>query len=150
MRPFRFNLEKVLEYRRQLEDQARLALARAQAARDAQAAALARVEAAMEANDAAMEAKKNPTSGEIWLWRAYRERLLLDRDQARALLVEREKELTTCRTQAIERSKDRKLLEKLKTNKAIRHAREALRAEQKENDEMATLRFGRDVADARS
>ena len=46
-----------------------------------------------------------------------------------------------CREAAVARSKERKLLDKLKTKKAARHVIEQNIAEQNENDEMASVRY---------
>lgn len=138
-KPFVFRLEKVLEYRRQLEDQARMALAEAQARHDAQQKLLAEVEAMLAAHmeqgfgDAA-------TQADIWLWMRYRE--ALERDVA-AAIVELDRLasiLQNCRQEAVLRSREKKLLEKLKDRQAGKHHVAANLEEQKEFDEMATLR----------
>lgn len=139
-KPFVFRLEKVLEYRRQLEDQARMALAQAKAAHDAQQQVLADIEASLAAHlakgfgDAA-------TQADIWLWMRYRE--ALERDVA-AAVVELDRLasiLQTRRQEAVLRSRDRKLLEKLKDRQARKHHVAENLDEQKEYDEMATIRY---------
>lgn len=140
VKPFVFRLEKVLEYRRQLEDQARMALAKAKAAHDAQKLALDDIEARLAAHlakgfgDAA-------TQADIWLWMRYRE--ALERDVA-AAVVELERLasiLQSCRQEAVLRSREKKLLEKLKDRQAGKHHVAENLEEQKEYDEMATLRY---------
>ncbi len=140
-KPFRFNLERVLDIRVQFEERARMELAKAMAAVAAKERELARLENEKAAREASMAQKPDLTPDDLWLWRAYRERLEQDINQARRQLAELEEARERCRRTAVVRSKDRKLLDKLKTNKARRHAIEENIAEQKENDEMASVRY---------
>ncbi|EGB15259.1 flagellar export protein FliJ [Pseudodesulfovibrio mercurii] len=139
-RPFHFKLDKVLDYREQLEEQARGALARAQVARDAQADRLADLERRLAAHLAA-QAESRTSANDMWLWRQYRDALSQDVSIARVELNGLELKLQRCRAEAVERSKDRKLLEKLKQTQAKRHHDQENAREEKENDEMATLRY---------
>lgn len=140
-RPFRFSLQRVLDYREQLEEQARLALAKAQHAYTAQSEQVKVLRQALAEHEGSLYAKGAPTAEELWLWRAYKQRLSQDLGQAEARLLDLAKKLNACRREAVERSKERKLLEKLKQNQAERHAQEEQYREQKEYDEMATLRY---------
>ncbi|WP_147822325.1 flagellar export protein FliJ [Salidesulfovibrio onnuriiensis] len=142
MKPFRFKLEKVLDYRGQLEDQAKAALSRAKAAHDEQEALVQDIAARFEAHKAKqLEATKSP--GDMWLWRQYRNALETDLAAARVRLRELALMLHKVREEAVRRSRDRKLLEKLKENQARKHYAEENLREQKENDEMATIRYER-------
>jgi flagellar FliJ protein len=138
-KPFVFRLEKVLEYRRQLEDQARMALAHAQAEHDSQQRIIADLHMRMTVH---MERgfPKNATQADIWLWTQYREALTKDIAAAQAELERLAQVLQTCREQAVLRSREKKLLEKLKDRQARKHHVEANLKEQKEYDEMATIR----------
>ncbi|EHJ48923.1 flagellar export protein FliJ [Solidesulfovibrio carbinoliphilus subsp. oakridgensis] len=140
-KPFRFNLERVLDIRAQLEERARMELGKAIAAHQLQAREVARLENELASRDASMTQKKNPAPLDFYLWRAYRERLVFDIRAGHAKLDELAEVRERCRVLAVSRSKDRKLLDKLKTNKARRHALEENIAEQKENDEMASVRY---------
>lgn len=140
-KPFRFNLERILDLRIQLEDRAKMELAKAIAAALEQRKALDNLIRELDARDASMSQKKTLTPGELWLWRAYRERLVQDIEAATARLQELIEARERCRRTAVVRSKDRKLLDKLKSNKAKRHAIEQGIEEQKENDEMASVRY---------
>jgi flagellar FliJ protein len=130
----------VLDYREQLEEQAKGALARAQAARDAQAEKLAGLEARFEAHMAA-QAESRTSANDMWLWRQYKDALSQDISVARVELNSLELKLQRSRTEAVERSKDKKLLEKLKQTQAKRHHDQENAREEKENDEMSTIRF---------
>lgn len=140
-KPFRFNLERILDIRTQLEERARMELAKAIAAHQLQEREVNRLKNELVAREASMAQKKDPSPGDFWLWRAYRERLVQDIGQAETKLAELAKERERCREAAVARSKDRKLLDKLKTKKADRHAIEQTIAEQNENDEMASVRY---------
>jgi flagellar FliJ protein len=62
-------------------------------------------------------------------------------EEARFAVARIEIEVTRCRKQAVERAKERKLLEKLKSTQAVKYVREQNLREQKEFDEMATIRY---------
>jgi len=142
-RPFLFKLEKILEYRRQLEDQAKLALS---LTRQQIAEQNLRVEALhkdLEACLLELSRIKQMTQPELWLWSGWRKRLELDKKQAQAKLVELQKLAETRRLELVTKAKDRKLLEKLRAKQAEKHGQEEQRKEQKEFDETGTLRYGR-------
>jgi len=138
-KPFSFKLEKVLDYRAQLEEQAKGELAKAQRVRDAQAAAVAGLEARF-AEHRAREVESRKSVNDMWLWRQYNEALQKDLARERSVLQTLESKLQKRREEAVERSKDRKLLEKLKETQARKYNEEASAREAKENDEMAAIR----------
>jgi len=139
-KPFKFKLDKVLDYREQLEEQAKAALASARAARDAQANMVAGFEERL-ATHLAREGESRKSSNDMWLWRQYKEALEQDISIARIKLNSLELKLQQCRTQAVERAREKKLLEKLKSTQAKKHHDEESAREEKENDEMATIRY---------
>jgi flagellar FliJ protein len=139
-KPFRFKLDKVLDYREQLEEQAKGALARARAARDAQAEKLGDLEARLAAH-LETETESRKSANDMWLWRQYKDALSQDISIARVELNSLELKLQRSRTEAVERSRDKKLLEKLKQTQAKRHHDQENAREEKENDEMSTIRF---------
>ena len=139
--PFRFNLQRVLEYRGQLEEQAKLALATALRAVTDQEGRIKALADEIRENERAITQKKTVTPAEMWLYRTYKERLLQDVAQARIKLEGLKNELNMRRTEAVARSKERKLLEKLKSNQAVNYAREESLKEQNGFDEMATIRY---------
>jgi flagellar protein FliJ len=139
-RPFHFNLQKVLDYRTQLEDQAKLELAKAQRAFQEQAAVTRALAAALGAHQESFAREGNLSAARIWLWRAYKDRLDEDLAQARITEAQLAQDVRTRRAELVERAKERKLLEKLKQNQGKRHELEENRLEQAQYDEMATLR----------
>lgn len=139
-RPFRFSLQKVLEYREQLEEQAKLAFSRALSEHDLQAEVVARLKEAMARHEARWFAEPM-SAADIWLWRMYRQRLNEDIKDAEAELARLRRVMDERRNDLVEKSKDRKLLERLKSNQAMEHYRQENLKEQREFDEMATLRY---------
>jgi flagellar FliJ protein len=139
-RPFTFSLEKVLDYRGQLEEQAKLALAKAQQAYSAQVEHAQGIRDAIERHEAALY-ENDPTPQDMWLWRNYKARLVQELKDAERRMLELAQNVNRRRREVVHRSKDRKLLEQLKTKQKRRHDEEEELREQKEFDEAATLRF---------
>ena len=138
---FRFKLQRVLDYRTQLEEQARIALAKALHEQRVQADFLADLRKRLEVHETKLYAEKELTVDDIWLWRLYKDRLKLDIKTAESRLFALVKKVDRCRRELVVKSKDRKLLEKLKTNQAVKFRVEENLKEQGEVDEMATLRY---------
>ncbi len=139
-RPFTFPLQRVLDYRGQLEEQAKMALGKAQHAYSKQVDLVQGVRASIERHEAELY-EKDPSPQDLWLWRNYKARLVQELKDAERRMLELAQEVNRCRREAVNRSKDRKLLEKLKTKQKIRHDEEEELREQKEFDEAATLRY---------
>lgn len=137
---FSFKLEKVLDYRGQLEEQAKSALAAAQAKYDAQVRVVDDLVSRLKAH-MAKERESQKSTNDMWLWRQYKDALEQDISQARYRLSELELNLHKRRQEAVEKSRDKKLLEKLKQTQAKKHHEEESAREEKENDEMATIRY---------
>lgn len=138
-KPFVFKLEKVLEFRKQAEEQASMALAQAIHLHQEQK----RVVFSVEENIVAHQRKQYEMNGanEMWLWRQYDDALKTDLATAKSRMKQLALNLQKCRTEAVNKSKERKLLEKLKENQAKKYHEEENLKEQKEYDEMATIRF---------
>ena len=142
-RPFIFGLEKILDYRTQLEDQAKLALSKARQDMQEQARRLEALDRDLEACLAEMSGIKQMTQPELWLWSGWRKRLELDKKEAQAKLAALKRLVEERRIELVAKSKDRKLLEKLRAKQAEKHGQEEQRKEQNAFDETATLRYGR-------
>lgn len=141
--PFVFRLEKILDYRTQLEDQARLALSKARQDLQDQVARVEALERDLAACLAEMSRLKQMTQPELWLWSGWRKRLELDKKEAQAKRTHLERLVEERRIELVNASKDRKLLEKLRAKQAEKHGQEEQRKEQNAFDETATLRHGR-------
>ncbi|KHK01238.1 flagellar export protein FliJ [Desulfovibrio sp. TomC] len=140
-KPFRFNLERVLDVRTQLEERAKMEFGKAMAACTEKKQQIHRLENEKNARESSMSQKAVVTPEELWLWQAYRTRLVDDIRQAHVQLAELDEVRERCRRTLVTRAKDKKLLDKLKSNKAERHAQEERLAEQNENDDMASIRY---------
>lgn len=140
VKPFKFKLEKILGYREQLEDQAKMALAKAQHEYNTQEQAVNAITKKLETHIVKGQGS-NPDQNDIWLWQNYKQALEEDLAQAQIRLQELALNLQNSRQDAVEKSKDRQLLDKLKTNQAQKHNAQELLKEQKEHDEMATVRY---------
>ncbi|NDV25891.1 flagellar export protein FliJ [Desulfovibrio sp. JC010] len=138
-KPFVFKLEKVLEFREQAEEQAKLALAEALRLHQEAKKKLWAVEELVVAHRKTRS--ENRTADEVWLWQQYDMALQEDLVAAQNRLKQLALNLQKCRAEAVKKSKDRKLLEKLKENQAKKYHEEESLKEQKEYDEMATIRF---------
>lgn len=139
-RPFRFNLQKVLDYRAQVEDQAKQALAKAEQAHQTARARVENLQATLAAHLDAMS-RDALSAADIWLGQNYAKRLAGDLALAHQNEARLAQDVILRRQELVEKAKERKLLEKLKETQAERHAREENRKEQAEFDEMATLRY---------
>lgn len=143
--PFRFSLQRVLDFRQQLEEEAKIELAKAQRTYQSLVAKVRSLRESIDAHEKAMYQGERITPQDMWLWRAYRERLDADLQQAELEMLQQAKVVNRARRALVNRAKDRRLLEKLKQNKMVRHVHEEAHREQKENDEIATLRYQRDA-----
>ena len=144
-RPFHFKLEKILEYRRQLEDQAKLALSLVRRQIAEQNMLVETLQKDLEACLVSIGKLKQMTQPELWLWTGWRDRLELDKKQAQAKLTQLQQLAETRRLELVAKAKDRKLLEKLRAKQAEKHVQEEQRKEQKQFDETGTLRHGRTI-----
>jgi len=142
-RTFHFKLERILEYRRQLEDQAKLALSLTRKKISEQNQILEDLHRDLDACLLEMSRSRQMTQSELWLWTGWRRRLELDKNQAQAKLTELRQLAEARRLELVARARDRKLLEKLRAKQAEKHVQEEQRKEQKEFDETGTLRYGR-------
>lgn len=144
-RGFRFPLERVLDYRRQQEDQARMAVARALAAHRARQAELDGLRQTLERHMASLYGGAQITENDLWLWRRYRVRLEEDITLAERKLMQLGRELTQARQDLVARAREKKLLERLRAVQELAYRTSENQKEQRESDEMATLRYGREA-----
>lgn len=137
---FQFKLEKVLDYRKQLEEQAMQDLARARQAEQLEKERQANMRLDLAAQRITLNACINDAS-ERWLVTSYIGSLEIDiKDSMRVLEIIAE-EISRRQAELVARAQDRQLLEKLKEKEAKRHAHEEKLKEQRNNDETATIRF---------
>jgi len=139
MAPFKFKLQQVLEYRNQLEDQAKLELSEVQIKYERQVTRVDGLRAALADNLSLMCSTCDPA--QTWIIRNFLQGVRQDISTAEHRLLTLAQELHTARQELTEKSQEKKLLEKLKENQAKRHAHEEKTKEQQQLDETATLRF---------
>lgn len=137
---FKFRLEKVLEYRKQLEKQAMQAMAEARRAEEYEKERLARLEAEFAAQRANLHAKV-ADAGERWLISSYMNALGGDIFGSKERLAIIAEEIVRRQADLVAKAQDRQLLDKLKDRQALRHAHEEKLKEQRDNDETATIRY---------
>lgn len=139
-RPFVFRLEHVLQHRQMLEEQARIELAMAQGDYQAQVRLLDGLRLKVNDMEKRLRSRTDLSAEELWLWTSYREHLLQEIERNDFLLQRHAARVAECRTELVQRAKDLKVLERLKTKQAVEYHVEQKRKEQKELDEAASLR----------
>lgn len=138
---FRFNLQKVLDYRVSLQEKSQQEFALARKKHQEQASLLEKLKQELEQARQEIRKKENQTQAGIWLWNQFIDRLEFDLKQAEARLKELTREVDLRRKTLIKTSKDKKIIEKLKYNQKMKFDHEQEKNEQKEFDEMAVVRY---------
>lgn len=139
MPPFRFRLQQVLEYREQLENQAQMVFGQAQAAYDRQIEVIAALRVQLAENETKLY--EQLSQGERWLLENFKKGIEQDIAGAENHLLELAQQLNRARMDLVQKSQDKKLLDKLKEKQARQHAEEERAKEQLQFDETATLRY---------
>ena len=137
---FKFKLQQVLNYRGQLEDQAKMALGRALnelAVRQKYVDDL-QVELVAQLSKGYNDGIR--TVDERWMQDNYIRRLKEDLKKAKHRLGETEILVHRCRSELMHRSQDRQLLDKLRDKQRERYNHEESQKEQYALDEMAGIR----------
>ncbi len=141
---FHFRLEKVLAYRKQREEQAQMALAEALARYRDQNRRMAMLKEEFTAAQDELAYKKSISQNDFWLWGNYKAGMMKRIEDAQLLLRQIGQEVVRCRENVIQRSKEHKILEKLKENQASLYEHKQKQLEQKELDEITQLRRTRE------
>lgn len=138
--PFRFRMQKVLDYRAQLEEEAKVRLADAERglreSRERLNAVLGELARAEERFRADLL-----QSGERWLHEQYLKGLRNDRAVTELQCRMREQLVEEARALLAARAMERKLLEKLKERQRAQYLHAERLQEQHFNDEISTLRY---------
>ncbi|SHN70650.1 flagellar export protein FliJ [Desulfovibrio litoralis] len=142
MSKFQFNLEQVLKYRVQLEEQASIQHAQAKQAHDIKKAELEELKQLLQNHEKEWSNKIEFSPSELWLARHYETALKEDINITTENVTALYRELERCRNELIKKAQERELLEKLKLKQAERYEYEERQKELKINDETATLRYG--------
>lgn len=139
--PFRFKLQKVLDYREQLEEEAKAHLA--QCEQRLQQACAIFDKTSEEIRQAEEKRRSTPLmdNADRWLHEQYIKGLHADLAQAALQKRMQEQLVDEARQLLAVRAIDKKLLEKLKERHRQQYLHEASQKEQRVNDETATLRY---------
>lgn len=139
--PFRFNMQRVLDYRAQLEEEAKIGFAQAQRRHTEAREALERLRTELSVQEARLYGEVIESPGERWLLEGFVRGLKADaaatetRVQSLALAQEQARKVLATR------ATEKKLLEKLKERRQKQYVLEERLKEQHFNDEIATLRY---------
>lgn len=139
--PFRFSLQKVLDYREQLEEEARNRFALVQRQYREARALLESLTSELQTQEERLYGQVIDNAGERWLLESFIKGLRADvastTEKVQHLRVTRDE----MRRILAARSMDKKLLEKLKERKYRQYLLDERLKEQRFNDEIATLRY---------
>jgi len=139
--PFHFKMQKVLDYREQLEEEAKVDLAHKQKLLEEARELFERLKAELrQSEDHLFESALVPQQ-ERWLLEQYVKGLKGDVAQAALQARMQEQLVDEARKLLAARAIERKLLDKLKERQKQQYLREEQLKEQRVNDETATLRY---------
>lgn len=141
MAGFKFSLEKILTYREQLENEAKMEFAKVQTKLIAEKKRYADLK-----NEEILYEKKlaaTPLSdlGERWLLDNYLRAVRADIVQTQLNIAKLDEELKEAQRHLAEKAKDKKIMEKLKEKHFELFKRQEHEKEQREFDEIASIRF---------
>ena len=139
--PFRFKLQKVLDYREQMEEEAKVRLAEATMRHDEAVRALQQAQQALEAERQHQTVDPLMSAAERWVSDQYIKGLTNDvqmADMQERMTAQVQEE---ARKMLAIRALDRQMLDKLKDRQRRNYQHEELQKEQHFNDEIATIRF---------
>ena len=138
--PFRFNMQKALDYREQLEEEAKMRLAKAESDLRKGEERLEKLKREFQTEQEAA-AGKLMSNSELWLHDQYIKGLRQDIAEAAMQTRMLRQIAEEARRNLAQRSIDKKLLEKLKERKKRQYHQAELKQEQYFNDEIATIRY---------
>ena len=139
--PFRFSLQKVLDYREQLEEEAKNRFALVQRQYREAKAQLAALSSELATQEARRYGQVIDNAGERWLLESFIKGLRADIEATTARVQNLRATRDEMRKILAARSMDKKLLEKLKERKYRQFLLDERLKEQRFNDEIATLRY---------
>lgn len=139
--PFQFKLQKALDYREHLEEEAKMRLGAAEKALEESRLHLAKLQDEMRACEEKIANGPFMQSGERWLMEQYQKGLRADIAAAEMNVRMKTQIVQEARNVLSARAIDKKMLEKLKERQKGQFIRQEQLTEQHFNDEIATLRY---------
>ena len=128
--PFHFSMQKVLDYREQLEEEAKVRLAKAEQQRNE-----------LLEQEERLYTHPPSNAGERWLLEHFVKGLKADMAATAVQLRAAENMVEESRRILAQRAMDRKILDKLKERQKQHYMHDERMKEQRFNDEIATLRY---------
>lgn len=119
------------------------ALAQARARREAEAIRLEQLKSERGLHMARLQDSAALDGAERWLIQNYVRALHIEIEESAALLLRLEEEVALRHKELVSKAQERDLLDKLKAKQARRFAEEEKLREQRDNDETATIRYGK-------
>ena len=144
---FHFKLEQVLTYRRNLEEQAQLNLAKVKTILDNFKRQLVNLKTERLAfiDNLEERKKKSVPAPEFSFYMECIETKEAEIEEQNTVVEKQKSIIEKARFALFERVKERKVIEKLREKGLQEYTKESIRKEQNELDEKATFRFGRSV-----
>ena len=138
---FEFKLQKILNYRMQLEEEAKVRLAKVQQMHIREERRMEELRAMLAEKEPLLYRNFDMDAGERWLLDNFVRGLRSDMSATQLRLRTLHDMVEQARHFLLERAKDRKALEKLREKMEQRHRADEDLKERKINDETATLRY---------
>lgn len=139
--PFRFSMQKVLDYREQLEEEAKVRLAKAEQQRNETRERLDIIRRDLMEQEERLYTRPPSGAGERWLLEHFVRGLKADMAATAVQLRAAESMVEESRKILATRAMDRKILDKLKERQKELYMHDERMKEQRFNDEIATLRY---------
>ena len=140
MAKFQFRLQRILDYREQIEEQAKMRLAKILSLISQKKEQINQYEQEFE-QISKMISMGNLSENSLWLYKESEKNILLSIDQLKKELKDLSQKAEILRQDLILKTIERKKLEKLKQKDHERFIYEEQKREQKEIDEISTLRY---------
>ncbi len=138
---FSFPMQKILDYRSMLEEEAKVRLSKAQQMYKKEEERFTSIQTELRDKEAEMCQSRTLDAGSRWILENYIKGLKNDLHQSHTRLRHLHENVKQCKDLMLLRAKDKKVLEKLKDKQQERYHAAEKEQERKNNDEAATLRF---------
>jgi len=139
--PFKFKMQKVLEYRELLEEQAKITLAKALNVMREEKEKIQSLQVLIFDNETQLFDAPYSNSGDRWLLEHFIKGLKEDMTTSALRLRALDEAYHEAQNKYIYLAKERKVLDKYKSNQLETHNKNESFKEQRDNDETATMRY---------